>query len=42
MRTNRIIPLEFSGSPYGRGFVGLDSEDNGASWVYRGDIGPSG
>jgi len=35
----KIIELQHNGDPYGRGFVGSESPDNGNSWFYRGDIG---
>ncbi len=34
-----IIEIEPSGDPYGSGFVGIESRDDGDSWYYRGDIG---
>ncbi len=34
-----IISIQTNGDPYGYGFVGSQSHDNGHSWFYRGDIG---
>ena len=34
-----IIEIQVNGDPYGRGFVGSESRDNGHSWIYRGDVG---
>jgi hypothetical protein len=34
-----IIELQHNGDPYGRGFVGSESRDGGASWIFRGDAG---
>ena len=34
-----IIEIQPTGDPYGRGFTGSQSDDNGHSWYYRGDIG---
>ena len=34
-----IIEIRHNGDPYGCGFVGSMSTDNGDSWTYRGDIG---
>jgi hypothetical protein len=34
-----IIEIQVNGDPFGSGFVGSQSEDNGHSWFYRGDIG---
>ena len=33
------IQLTHNGDPYGSGFVGSQSTDDGISWFYRGDIG---
>jgi hypothetical protein len=35
----KIISISVNGDPYGRGFVGSESDDNGKTWYYRGDIG---
>ena len=35
----RIIEIRPNGDPFGRGYVGSETEDNGHSWFYRGDIG---
>ena len=37
--TRSIIEIQVNGDPYGRGYVGSQSDDNGHSWYYRGDIG---
>ena len=34
-----IIQIRLTGDPFGKGFVGLQSNDGGTSWHYRGDIG---
>src|SRR3990167_10826800 len=34
-----IIEIQPNGDPYGSGFTGIESTDNGQSWFYRGDIG---
>ena len=34
-----IIEIHPNGDPYGKGFVGSESTDNGLTWFYRGDIG---
>ncbi len=39
MDNRTIIEIRPNGDPFGRGFEGCQSEDNGESWFYRGDIG---
>lgn len=34
-----IIEIRENGDPFGGGYTGMQSDDGGASWVYRGDIG---
>jgi hypothetical protein len=36
----KILELQHNGDPYGRGFVANESTDGGATWYYRGDLGP--
>lgn len=36
----KIIEIEENGDPYGSGYVGHESTDNGHSWYYMGNIGP--
>lgn len=35
----KIIELNVNGDPYGRGYTGSESVDNGKTWYYRGDVG---
>ena len=41
MTNNRatLIEIHRNGDPYGGGYTGIQSEDGGTSWFYRGDIG---
>lgn len=34
-----IIAIRPNGDPFGNGYEGIQSEDGGDSWFYRGDIG---
>jgi hypothetical protein len=36
-----IIEIYPNGDPYGRGFQGSQSDDNGHSWYFRGDVSPA-
>jgi hypothetical protein len=35
-----ILQLAHNGDPYGGGFTATQSDTDGVSWFYRGDIGP--
>lgn len=35
----KIIEISPNGDPYGKGFVGSETNDGGESWFYMGNIG---
>ena len=40
MNNRSIIEIYRNGDPYGSGFQGSQSNDNGHSWYFRGDLSP--